>query len=261
MERLLYRLSQSKYRDRFILKGALLFEVWTAPSHRPTRDIDLLGNRVETQAETRRIVQEICIQPVEDDGLVFQAESVRVLPIREDQGYEGLRVRCRAQLMNIRIPVQVDIGYGDPVTPAPINLTYPTLLDFPAPALRAYPPETVIAEKFHAMVRFGIVNSRMKDFFDVWTLSRQFRFDGESLGNAIEATFKSLKTDLPASAPPALSAEFAEDPAKKTQWRAFLTKNRLDPGGASLEDVIADLRKFLVPVVRAVRAHQKPGES
>jgi len=260
MERLLYRLSQSGYRDRFILKGALLFEVWTAPSHRPTRDIDLLANRFATQGETRKILQEICLQPVEDDGLVFQAESVRVVPIREDQGYGGLRVRCRAQLMKIRIPVQVDIGYGDPVTPAPIKLTYPTLLDFPAPALRAYPPETVVAEKFHAMVRFGIVNSRMKDFFATWTRSRQFRFDGESLGNAIAATFKSLKADLPASVPPALSAEFAKDRAKKTQWRAFLAKNRLDTGRASLEDVIGDLRKFLMPVVQAVSANQKRGE-
>jgi hypothetical protein len=126
-------------------------------------------------------------------------------------------LRLQSHAHEVRIPVQVDIGYGDPVTPSPIRLTYPTLLDFPAPTLRAYPPETVIAEQFHATVRFGIVNTRMKDFFDIWILSRQFEFDGDTLGKALDATFKSLKTDLPAPAPPALSEDFTNDPAKKTQ--------------------------------------------
>lgn len=156
-----------------------------------------------------------------------------------------------ARLGNIRIPLQVDIGFGDPVTPAPTSLNYPVLLDFPSPTIRAYPPETVVAEKFHAMVRLGIVSSRMKDYFDIWILSGQFEFDGDLLAKAVAATFRAQRTRLPTLVPLALSEQFRNDTAKTTQWRAFVSRNRLETGGADLKRVVADLAGFLMPVVQA----------
>ncbi len=251
MERFLYRLSQSKYHDRFVLKGALLFEVWTERPHRPTRDIDLLGSQPATVAEMKKVFGEICAQSVQDDGLVFQQKSVRAERIREDQAYEGVRIRCQARLGNIRIPLQVDVGFGDAVTPGPITLRYPTLLDFPAPIIRAYPRETVVAEKFHAVVKLGVVNSRMKDFYDIGILSREFGFSGGVLAEAIAARFQRQRTELPVSIPPALSEEFFGNLGKMTQWRAFVGKSKLDAEGMGLEQVVEDLVEFLMPPVQA----------
>ncbi len=252
IERLLYRLSQSQYRSAFVLKGALLFELWTNRPHRPTHDLDLAGWHETTAAGMKEVLAEICALPVESDGLAFDAKAVRAETIREELAYQGVRVRCLAYLGNARIPLQVDVGFGDVITPGPVKLEYPTLLDFPAPKLQAYPRETMVAEKFHALVRLGLTNSRMKDFNDLWTLARHFPFDGRLLARALEATFRRQKTEIPAADPLPLTAEFAE--SRAGQWRTFLRKNALETEGATLERVTGDLQQFLLPPARALAA-------
>lgn len=168
LERLLYRLSVSNHRDRFVLKGALLFVTWLHDPFRPTRDLDLLGygaNDVETVADTFKA---ICSTAAPDDGVTFDIKGLTAAPIREDLEYGGVRVQTHAVIDGARISIQVDIGFGDIITPAPVEIDYPVLLDSPAPHLRAYPVETVVAEKFNAMVALGIANSRLKDFYDLW---------------------------------------------------------------------------------------------
>jgi predicted nucleotidyltransferase component of viral defense system len=256
LERLLYRLSQSEHREVFVLKGAMLFQLWADQPHRPTRDLDLLGRGDDSIPRFVKIFQEICDLPVEDDGLLFRARSVQGERIKEDQEYEGLRLRISCSLENARIPIQIDIGFGDVVMPEAAEITYPVLLDFPAPVLPAYSRESVVAEKFHAMVVLGIANSRMKDFCDLWILARQFEFQGPVLCEAIRATFERRRTAIPNAPPLALSPEFSQDPRKLAQWRAFLVKGRLDTGAAGLRDVVSSLRDFLMPVVSAIAARR-----
>ena len=251
LERLLYRLSLSKHRDTFILKGALLFELWTSQPYRATRDLDLLGQGDDALDRFRKIFADLCFKMVEDDGLVLLTGSIRVERIREEEEYAGVRVLLEARLGSARIPLQIDIGFGDIVTPAAVEVAYPTLLDFPAPHLWAYPQESVVAEKFEAMVKLGIANSRMKDFYDLYVLSREFEFDGASLSAAIAATFERRQTMLPSSAPLALTSEFCDTPAKQVQWTAFLKKSGLSSVD-SLRDVTTHLQNFLVPVVVAI---------
>jgi len=252
LERLLYRLSQSEHRDVFVLKGAMLFQLWGDQPHRPTRDLDLLGRGENSIPRFERIFQEVCELVVEEDGLVFNAKSVRGETIKEDQEYEGLRLTLDCRLENARIPIQIDIGFGDVVTPAASELSYPVLLDFPAPILAVYSRESVVAEKFQAMVMLGIANSRMKDFFDLWVLARQFEFQGPMLCQAIRATFERRRTPVPAEVPLALSADFSNDPGKQAQWRAFIGKGKLDTGGAALDAIVDALRGFLMPAAKAV---------
>lgn len=183
---------------------------------------------------------------------MFRTETIHAEQIKEDEEYQGLRIRLEARLGNARIPIQIDIGFGDAVTPGPEEITYPTLLDFPAPVVQAYPRETVVAEKFQAMVRLGIANSRMKDFYDLWMLAGQFEFQGAILCDGIRATFDRRKTTLPAEPPLALTSEFAEDSAKKTQWQAFLRKGNLAAAGILLTDVIDTLAGFLMPPVDSI---------
>ncbi len=256
LERLLYRLSQSAHRDVFVLKGAMLFQLWADQPHRPTRDLDLLGRGDDSIARFEKIFQEICDLPVEDDGLVFLARSVQGERIKEDQEYEGLRLRMSCRLENARIPIQIDVGFGDVVVPAADEVTYPVLLDFPAPVLPAYSRESVVAEKFHAMVTLGIANSRMKDFYDLWILARQFDFQGPLLCEAICATFQRRRTAVPSAAPLALSPDFSRDPRKLLQWRAFLGKGKLDTESTGLNEVVDTLRRFLLPVIVAITAKQ-----
>ncbi len=193
---------------------------------------------------------------VEADGLVFDPSSIHLEDIREGLEYGGHRVNLTAYLDTARIPVQIDIGFGDIVTPSATWLTYPTLLPFPAPYLRTYPKETVVAEKLHAMVEYGLGNSRMKDFYDLWTLSRLFSFDGAILAQAIAATFGQRHTSIPPGTPTALTAEFAEHPFKLTQWQAFLRRNRLEVAGASFAQVIAQIHRFLLPPLQALATAQ-----
>ncbi len=211
IERVLYRLGQSEFRDQFILKGAMLFRLWADVPHRPTRDLDLLCKGANTVERLVKVFETVTGLAVEDDGLTFDPATVTAGRIKEDQEYEGVRVHCEVKLGQARIDLQIDVGFGDAVTPRAIEVQYPTILAFPAPVLPAYQRETVISEKFQAMVALGIANSRMKDFFDLWILARDFAFDGPRICRAIHATFRRRKTDLPSAPPIALTSEFGTD--------------------------------------------------
>jgi predicted nucleotidyltransferase component of viral defense system len=250
IERLLFRLSQSRYANRFLLKGAMLFVVWDEKTHRPTRDLDLLGFGPSDKAELTKTFQEVADESVVDDGIVFDPKSVQADEIREDNAYGGIRIRLMGKLGTAEIPVQIDVGAGDAVTPAPETAIFPTLLDFPAPHVRTYPIYTVVAEKFEAMVKLGTANTRMKDFHDVWFLAQRFEFDGPTLRKAIEATFARRQTNLPQS-PEALTGTFANDPTKQAQWAAFLRRNGLTGVTDQFSEVVAVLRKFIEPVLRS----------
>jgi predicted nucleotidyltransferase component of viral defense system len=253
LERFLYRLSQSRHRDQFVLKGALLFELWSRSGHRPTRDLDLEGLGENNVAAIKRIFREIMVQPVEDDGLICDLQSLRVARIKEAQEYEGLRINFVARLERARIPMQVDVGFGDVIVPAPVEVEYPVMLDLPRPVLRAYSRETVIAEKLEAAVRLGMVNTRMKDFYDLWKLPHDFEFAGSLLSGAIQATFRRRRTSLPDGIPVALTEEFSRDPQKTKQWQAFIKKGSLDDPAGELSQVVLDILKFVGPVIEAVR--------
>jgi predicted nucleotidyltransferase component of viral defense system len=253
LERLLYRLSQSGYRNRFILKGAMLFVVWGDQPHRPTRDVDFLAFGDSSEAGLEAIFRELCNVTVEDDGLTLMAHSVQVEVIRDETEYGGIRVRLFGDLAGARVPIQADIGFGDAVTPEAREIEYPTLLDNPAPYLRAYPRETVVAEKYQALVNLGMANSRMKDFYDLWVIACEFNFDGETLSGAIRNTFSRRRTALPEHTPSGLSAEFHEGAQKNNQWNAFLRRNAFTANPPSLTEVCGLLDQFLLPPTQAVR--------
>jgi len=239
MERFLYRLSRSKYAGNFVLKGALMLNVWERTSlPRPTLDIDVLAQRIGNNVDSIvQAVREICDQVVDPDGITFDPETTEGGQIAEEAEYEGVRVRVRGSLGNARLSIQLDVGFGDVVLPSEEELDYPTILDFPAPHLRCYSKESTVAEKFEAAVRHGDLNSRMKDFFDIWFLSRQFDFEGASLARAIREVFSRRDTELSQEVVP-LSPTFAQEPSKAVQWRAFRKRNRLD----STPESFAELR-------------------
>lgn len=216
MERFLYRLSKSAYSGNFILKGALMLPVWDAPYTRPTMDIDMLGQINNDINSIISFTREVCLQEVEPDGIIFDLDSVIAENIREDADYEGIRVRFKGSLDTARFSMQLDIGFGDVVIPEADVFDYPVVLDLPPPHLYGYSKESTIAEKFEAMVKLGIINSRMKDFFDIWMLSRQFDFDGATLATAIEKTFSARGTALKPEPIP-LTNSFAEDIKKSAQ--------------------------------------------
>lgn len=250
LERFLYRLSRSNYSKDFVLKGAMLFQVWGGALHRPTRDLDLLSFGAPNIAYFTKTITEICDQNFSDDGLLFHSESILLERIKEEDEYQGLRATLIATLDTARIPLQIDIGFGDAIIPAPVNIDYPTLLDLPIPKLRAYSKETVIAEKFHAMVHRGIANSRMKDFYDIWVLATTYQFEANILKKAIKATFKRRDTQPPIELPLALRAEYAEDPTKMAQWSAFIRKGKLiTPESITLKQVVPILEKFIMPAI------------
>ncbi len=240
IERLLFRLSQSTHRDAFILKGAMLFELWMGQAHRTTKDLDLLGSGSTDIPRLEAIFRELCGLSVEPDGLEFQPDSVKGTEIREDNLYQGVRLTLLARLGAARISLQVDIGFGDAVFPAPEEVEYPSLLGFPSPRLRAYSQATVVAEKFHVMVELGLVNSRLKDYHDIWTILRTFNIAPDTLRQAIQATFQRRQTEIPASFPIGLSKTFAADAQKQLQWKAFLRKTGAD-SNLELEDVVSDI--------------------
>lgn len=228
VERLLYRLSVSEARHDFLLKGALLFAVWFDAPHRPTCDADFLGFGPADAQRLMETVLRVCAIGC-DDGIAYDAASVQVQEIREQANYQGLRVNLRATLGNARCMVQLDVGYGDAVTPAPAEIVYPSLLDdLPAPRLRVYPREAVFAEKLEAIVVLGIANSRMKDYFDLRALAREGAMDAANLAHAIAATFQRRGTPLPEAMPLGLTREFGRDAGKLRQWNAFLARNRLE---------------------------------
>jgi predicted nucleotidyltransferase component of viral defense system len=247
LERLLYRLSVSAHRDRFILKGALLFVTWLDDPFRPTRDLDLLGYGANDPEALVNTFKAIYTTSVPDDGVTFDVAGLTAAPIREDLEYGGVRVQTHAVIDGARIPIQVDIGFGDIITPGPVEIVYPVLLDSPAPHLRAYPVETVVAEKFNAMVTLGIANSRLKDFYDLWLISRTFEFDGQALSTAIQRTFERRETPMPTDVPTGLTRLYAEQ--WNVRWKAFLKREHMNAAPADLDQLLDDLRKFLVPLM------------
>jgi hypothetical protein len=257
VERLMYRLSQSAHAEAFVVKGAMMFLVWAGSPYRPTKDLDLLAVESASIERLAEIFRELCAVKVVDDALVFLPESVTAEAIREDAAYQGVRVKLAARLGKIRLPLQVDIGFGDAITPKPQPAEFPPLLDFPAPRLRMYARETSIAEKFEAMVTLDMDNSRMKDFYDIWVLSREFEFEGATLGAAIRATFKRRRTELAAAAPVALTDEFATNPVKVLQWQAFVKRGRFKLVESNLAVVVGAARDFLMPVVTATASGGK----
>lgn len=227
LERILYRLSQSEHADHFLLKGALLFTLWYDMPHRTTRDADLLGfgaSDLESVTQTFRDIASVAV----DDGIVFDPDSVVAEEIRKDAGYAGARIFISGELARARCKTQIDIGFGDAVTPGPVDATYPVLLaDLPAPRLRAYPVYTVVAEKLHAIAQLGMTNSRLKDYLDLSVLLDREALDTDLLAQAIKATFERRGMAVPAGLPVGLTDEFAHDPSRQALWQAFIKKNEL----------------------------------
>ena len=251
IERFIYRLSKNPHVDRFILKGALMFWAWSGSGSRPTMDIDLLGKIDNSLDVIVATMKNICEMVVEPDGMSFNAETVTAARITEDAEYEGVRVRIQGGLGNARVSLQIDIGFGDVIVPGPGKVAYPALLDFPSPELNGYTMESTIAEKFHAMVRLGVLNSRMKDFYDIWMLSRTFDFKGEMLAEAVEKTFENRNTPIPIK-PTAFDPSFVNDQAKKIQWQGFIQKAKLAEAPEAFEDVVAAVKAFLEPLVTSL---------
>jgi predicted nucleotidyltransferase component of viral defense system len=255
IERFLYRLSRSAHAERFVLKGALLLMAWLGETLRPTRDADLLGFGDFADDELVRVLREVCETEVEPDAVVFHPDSITIEPIREEDAYGGRRATIDARIGAARLRVQVDIGIGDAVTPAAQWMQYPALLDFPQPRLRAYPRETVMAEKLHAIVVLGMRNSRMKDYFDLQALAREGAIDKTRFAEAIAATFERRRTDVPDGLPVGLQPAFSNDAGKTVQWTAFLAKNRLQ--GAALDEVVQELAEFIAGPLTAARKREE----
>ncbi|MBI5860713.1 MAG: nucleotidyl transferase AbiEii/AbiGii toxin family protein [Rhodocyclales bacterium] len=253
LERMIYRLSISAERDRFLLKGALLFDLWFDVPHRPTHDADFLGFGSAEIPQVEAVFRDICRIEV-DDGIVFDPNSVKAAEIRKEANYAGVRVTLLGMLDKARCPVQADIGFGDAVVPGPDEVDYPVLLaEMPAPHLRVYPRYTVVAEKLEALTSLGMLNSRMKDYFDLWVLVRYSEFDMQILIRAVAATFERRQTRIPNGVPVGLSDEFANDSLKEKQWNAFLQKNSIAP--KPLSEVVTDLRDILMPVLSSAVNH------
>lgn len=254
IERLLYRISQSEFRDKFLLKGATLFTLWGGGPHRATRDLDLLGfgsNQIQDLVSIFKVIISI---PDPTDGLTFDADNIKGALIKEDQDYEGVRIQLLAKLGNIRLPIQIDIGFGDAMVPGPEEADFPTILDLPKPRLRVYPKEVVVAEKYQALVSLGMANSRLKDFYDIWHLAHYSDFDGNRLSQAIAATFTQRSTPLPTKPPLALTPEFYDDKTKIAQWKAFVKRTAINESEQTLASVIGLLEQFLLPPTIALNS-------
>lgn len=233
-------------------KGAMLFTVWSRQAHRATKDIDLLGYGKPDPERLVTIFGAVCDVPVPDDGIIFLASTLQAHTIREEAVYDGIRVTFVARLGTAKVPIQVDVGFGDSTNPPPELVEIPPLLDIPTTKMLGYRRELVVAEKFHAMVDLGISNSRMKDFFDIWFLARQFPFDGRTLVTAVTTTFERRKTSMPADPPLALTDAFASDAGKQTQWLAFTKRARIEQPAPSLFDVILSIKELILPVAEAL---------
>jgi len=250
IERFLYRLGRSDHRNAFVLKGAMLFRLWTSEIHRPTRDADFLAFGELSPSRLAEIFREICRGEVEEDGVAFPAESVVAERIQAGKAYVGVRLKLRALIGTARLQLQADVGFGDVVHPEPRKEIYPALLDFPSPHLRVYPREAVVAEKLEALIRFGSANTRLKDFFDLWYLSRRFAFDGLTVATAIRKTFVRRRTPLPVGLPDGLSEEFLL--ARESAWNALFRRGLLREEQRTLSEVGEHLRRFLLPPLEAV---------
>jgi hypothetical protein len=243
LERLLYRLSVSEHRDHFLLKGALLFDLWFDVPFRPTRDIDLLGFGLAEIPHLMKVFQDLCEIKV-DDGIVFDPDSLNAIDIRGADHYPGIRVTLIGMIDGAKCPVQVDIGYGDVVTPTANDEQYPVILDdMPAPNVRVYPVYTVVAEKLEAITSLGMVNTRMKDYFDLWVILRHRELDHELLSEAFDATLQARRTPKPSGIPLGFSDSFFTNQSVVLSWNAFITRNKLE--AKTLEETVVELREQL----------------
>lgn len=261
LERFLYRLSRSRFASRFVLKGALLFEIWSNEQFRTTKDADLLLMGEATLSELEALFRSVASAKISDDGLIFLSETVRADQIREEQAYQGARVILAAVLGKARIHLQLDIGFGDVVVPSPETSELPSLLGHPPAVLFNYTKDSSVSEKFEAIVALGLANSRMKDLYDIWVLSQRFNFEGSRLARAIEATFARRGTSIPRSSPIAFTPAYAHDAQKQAQWRAYLNKAQLGiQPPASLEALMGAISSFLQPPMIAVATRDSFGK-
>ena len=259
-ERFLFRLGESPHRKSYVLKGAALLALWSEAIYRPTRDIDFTGYGRPSADDVRSVIRDICAVPVADDGIAFNGEATSIKPIRDQDEYHGLRARFEATLDGARIPMQIDIGFGNAVEPPPIDAYYPVLLDAPRPQVRVYPREAVVAEKLHAMVVLGERNSRYKAFYDLHALVQHFDFDGERLACAVGATFERRGVTITQVAPIALTSQFYTDAGRAEEWAGYRNRNAL-PGAPSDFGTVGDrLRAFLgVPWAAMARGEEFAG--
>ena len=251
IERFLHRLERAGHGREFVLKGAMLFVVHGGWPYRPTRDLDLLKLGNASAESLEAVIREACICPVEDDALRFDPDSINVQAIREGQQYQGQRVEITVYLDRARIRLQIDIGFGDAVVPPPDELAYPSMLGFPTPRIRAYPQEAVVAEKVEALVNLGAINSRMKDYYDLWVLSATLAFRGTALSQALRATFERRATKLPNAELPGLTSVFVVE--HEGMWRAFLRRTSLSAGAPTLAAVVSAVAEFVLPPLVANR--------
>ena len=257
MERFLYRFSRSEYADKFILKGALMFTVWQVPQRRTTLDIDFSSTYDNQIATIEKVIRDVCKVSVAPDGLVFDSQAIKGQKIKEDADYEGVRVKFRGFLERARIPMQIDVGFGDVIYPKPKTINYPVILDFPKPHLKGYPAESVVSEKFEAMVKLGLLNSRMKDFYDIWLMMRQFDFDGLKLVEALKRTFRHRKTSLPQHKPLFAEEIYNEKSDRQMLWKAFLRKGDIKHAPEKLSNTAREIEKFLIKPLDAVNKTQE----
>ncbi|MEN6643775.1 MAG: nucleotidyl transferase AbiEii/AbiGii toxin family protein [Armatimonadia bacterium] len=253
MERFLYRLAQSSYSDRFLLKGALVFLAWRGKADRPTQDVDLLGRLRNDLPTIRTALQEVCSVVCEEDALTFQLQGLS--ENTRDHTYHGIRAIIRANLERTRVIFKVDIGFGDPVTPAASESSFPTLLPMPAPRLLLYTKETVVAEKLHAIAQFGVLNSRLKDYYDLWLLSQTESFEGAALVTAICSTFGCRGEPVLAELP-GLSDRYLANPRAASAWQALAARSHLRDVPADLPSALQVIRSFAVPVLTAIDTGQ-----
>lgn len=247
LERFLYRLGESEHKSSFVLKGALLFSLWGGARHRATRDLDLLGFGDSEVDHLIAVFKEVSQTAVPDDGIVFDPDSVRGEEIRTTDEYGGVRINLRGHIATAVVAIQIDIGFGDAMTPSPLEAAYPTLIEMPKPVIRVYSQETVIAEKTEAIVKLGMLNTRFKDYFDLYFLATKYAFDGSTLAQAMAATFSRRGTSVPATTPVGLTETFSTDANKLTQWTAFLRRGRVPPPDKTFPELVAFLTRFLVP--------------
>lgn len=252
MERFLYRFSKSKYADKFILKGALLFAVWQIPDRRTTLDIDFLARFDNEVTTIEKVMKDVCETSVDPDGLNFDPQTVKGMKIKEDADYEGVRVKFTGFLDRAEIPMQIDVGFGDIVYPKTKVIDYPVILDFPKPHLNGYPQESVISEKFEAMIKLGLLNSRMKDFYDIWLIMRQFEFKGANIASAIKKTFSNRKTEIPNKKPLFADEIYDEKSDRQTLWSAFLKKGDIQHAPETLSATAKEIENFLIEPIMAL---------
>lgn len=256
MERFLYRFSRSEYVDQFVLKGALMFTVWEVPERRTTLDIDFLTRSNLQVKSVENVIRDVCLVQVDPDGLTFNPLHVKGKKIKENADYEGVRVKFIGHLGRSRVTMQVDVAFGDSVYPAPTHINYPVILDLPKPHLKGYPPESVVSEKFEAMVKLGSLNSRMKDFYDLWLMPRQFDFGGTRLIEALKRTFKHRKSTLPGHKPIFAEEIYDDKSDRQALWSAFLRKGEIKHAPEKLSKVAQEIEKFLIGPLGAISKGQ-----